>query len=126
MKALSDPDKRAGWILHEGTLRWPSLIATIELTSGAKWSAPLDIDPIVLYNASEPDESRPSAPPIGALLRTARKQAGLTQEELAYRSGTTKNHISRIENDRSDIELGTLAKIVEVGLGKKLDIRFLG
>ena len=42
------------------------------------------------------------------------------REELAEKSGTTRNYISRIENDRSDIELDTLRKIIEIGLGKKL------
>ena len=37
-------------------------------------------------------------------------------------SGTTRNYISRIENDRSDIELDTLKKIIETGLGKQLEI----
>lgn len=59
---------------------------------------------------------------IGSLIKNARKQAGLTQEELARRSGTTKNYISRIENNKSDIEFGTLMKIIEIGLGKQLSI----
>ena len=40
-------------------------------------------------------------------------------------SGTTRNYISRIENDKSDIELGTLRKIIETGLGKKLEIQVI-
>jgi len=52
----------------------------------------------------------------------SRLSLGLTQQELAVMSGTTRNYISRIENDRSDIELGTLRKIIETGLGKQLSI----
>ena len=37
-------------------------------------------------------------------------------------SGTTRYYISRIENERSDIEVATLRKIVEIGLGKHLEI----
>lgn len=42
---------------------------------------------------------------------------------MAIRSGTTKHYISRIENNHSDIELGTLQKIVEIGLGKQLEVQ---
>ncbi|MBK6902797.1 MAG: helix-turn-helix transcriptional regulator [Saprospirales bacterium] len=55
---------------------------------------------------------------IGLMIKQARKEAGLTQEELARKSGTSKHYISRIENNKSDIELLTLIKIVEAGLGK--------
>jgi DNA-binding XRE family transcriptional regulator len=81
-----------------------------------------DLDPIVLYEESEPDEERNKRYQIGGLLKKARKQAGLTQEELAERSGTTKNYISRVENNKSDVELGTLIKIIEIGLGKRMEI----
>lgn len=47
---------------------------------------------------------------------------GLTQQELTLMSGTSRTYISRIENDKSDIEIGTLRKIIETGLGKNLDI----
>ncbi|WP_153633254.1 hypothetical protein [Prolixibacter sp. SD074] len=30
--------------------------------------------------------------------------------------------MSRIENDRSDLEIATLRKIIKTGLGRKLDI----
>ena len=57
---------------------------------------------------------------IGALIQEARKQQNLTQEELAVKCGTTKNYISRIENDASDIRLSTLTRIIREGLGKHL------
>ncbi|MDA3904740.1 MAG: helix-turn-helix transcriptional regulator [Bacteroidales bacterium] len=52
-------------------------------------------------------------------------KSGLTQQELVVMSGTSRNYISRIENDKSDIELATLRKIIETGLSKKLDIRVI-
>lgn len=61
---------------------------------------------------------------IGVLIREARKKQNLTQEELASRIGTTKNYISRIENDASDIRLTTLMKIVREGLGGNLKLKF--
>lgn len=55
------------------------------------------------------------------MIKQARKELGLTQQELAEKSGTSKHYISRIENEKSGIELMTLKKIVE-GLGKRLQI----
>lgn len=57
---------------------------------------------------------------IGILIQEARKQKNLTQEELAFKAGTTKNYISRIENDASDIRLSTLMRIIHDGLGGHL------
>jgi len=80
-----------------------------------------DIDPVVLFEFSILDEKRKLE--VGQLIRKERKKVGLTQEELARRSGTSKYYISRIENDKSDIELLTLKKIIEAGLGKQLQIQ---
>ena len=46
----------------------------------------------------------------------------MSQQDLALLSGTSRTYISRIENDRSDIELATLRKIIETGLRKKMEI----
>ena len=59
---------------------------------------------------------------IGEILREARKQAHMTQEELAKRTGTRKSFISRIENGHSDIQLSTLYRLVEIGFGKRLNL----
>lgn len=60
---------------------------------------------------------------IGELIKEARKEAKLTQEELATRIGTKKSYISRIESGKSDIQLSTLFKLIEEGLGKTLSLR---
>ena len=57
---------------------------------------------------------------IGEILRDARREAHMTQEELARKTGTRKSFISRIENGHSDIQLSTLYRIVELGLEKRL------
>ncbi len=57
---------------------------------------------------------------IGKLVREARIKSGMTQQELAVISGTSRTYISRLENDRSDIELDTLRKIIETGLEIKV------
>ncbi len=59
---------------------------------------------------------------IGEILREARKEARLTQEQLAEKTGTKKSFISRIENGHSDIQLSTLYRLVEIGLGKKVTL----
>ncbi len=59
---------------------------------------------------------------IGVLIQEARKQRNLTQEELAIKAGTTKNYISRIENNASDIRLSTLMRIIREGLGGQLKL----
>jgi len=59
---------------------------------------------------------------IGEILREARKQAHMTQEELANKTGTRKSFISRIENGHSDIQLSTLYRLVEIGFGKSLNL----
>jgi len=59
---------------------------------------------------------------ISEQLKDARKQAKITQQQLAEKIGTKKTYISRIENGRSDIQLSTLYKIFEKGLGKKVNI----
>ena len=59
---------------------------------------------------------------IGVLIQEARKKKNLTQEELAIKAGTTKNYISRIENNASDIRLSTLMRIIRDGLGGHLKL----
>ena len=58
---------------------------------------------------------------LGVMLRQARENAGLTQEELAKKLKTKKSAISRIENHAEDIRLSTLEKVAEA-LGKTLKL----
>jgi HTH-type transcriptional regulator / antitoxin HipB len=59
---------------------------------------------------------------IGVLIQEARKKQHLTQKQLAEKVGTTKNYISRIENNASDIRLSTLMRIINEGLGGHLKL----
>ena len=56
---------------------------------------------------------------VGAILKKAREDAGITQEELARRLNTKKSAISRIENHAKDIKLSTIESFVQA-VGKKL------
>ena len=58
---------------------------------------------------------------IGILLKKAREEAGLTQDENEKKLKTKKSAISRIENHSEDIRLSTLKNYVEA-LGKKLQL----
>lgn len=59
---------------------------------------------------------------IGTMLQEARKEKGLTQEQLAEKVGTTKSYISKIENNIKEVRLSTLRKIVELGLEGELKL----
>ena len=54
---------------------------------------------------------------FGRNVKTARQKAGLTQTELAERSGTSRVDISRIEGGQINVTLRTMRKLAEaVGL----------
>lgn len=59
---------------------------------------------------------------LGVMMQEMRLQKNMTQEQLAEKCGTTKNYISRIENDASDIRLSTLMRIVREGFGGHLKL----
>ena len=58
---------------------------------------------------------------IGVMLRQAREDAGLSQEEVADKIHTQRTAISRIENHAEDIKLSTLQKVA-VALGRHLKV----
>ena len=58
---------------------------------------------------------------ISEMLKEARKDANLTQEQLAQKTGTKKSYISKIENGKGNIQF----RLFEVGLNKKIGFTFL-
>jgi transcriptional regulator with XRE-family HTH domain len=54
--------------------------------------------------------------------KALRREAQLTQEQLAEKIGTQKSYISRIENGKCDIQLSTLYRIFEDGLGRRISL----
>ncbi len=61
---------------------------------------------------------------LGKNLRAARKRLGLTQEQVAERSGVQAGEISRIEAGKRDPRVSTLerlAKAVELKPGQLLE-----
>jgi HTH-type transcriptional regulator/antitoxin HipB len=62
---------------------------------------------------------------LGEMLKEERKKAKLTQEQLADRTGTKKSYISRIEAGKSDIQISTFSRIIELGFNKRINISIL-
>ena len=106
--------------LIDGTLTWKNIEIKSKDEYGNETIYHYDLDPIVLYEESQLDESRQLE--IGMLIKKTRHELGLTQEELASKSGTTKHYISKLENNKIGIELSTLKRIIEGGLGKRMKI----
>jgi len=67
-------------------------------------------------------EMKAKAFAIGEMIREERRHSKMTQEQLAAITGTKKSFISRIENGHSDIQLSTLYRLIEEGLGKKITL----
>jgi len=62
---------------------------------------------------------------ISEMLKQARKEAKMTQEQLAEKTGTKKSYISKLENAKGNIQLSTLIRIFEQGLNKRIGLTFL-
>lgn len=60
---------------------------------------------------------------MGFMLKQARLKKGMTQEQLAKKVGTTKSYISKIENDVKEVRISSLERLVEIGLGGKLELK---
>jgi HTH-type transcriptional regulator/antitoxin HipB len=67
-------------------------------------------------------ETKAKAFAIGEIIKEERRLASMTQEQLAEKTGTKKSFISRIENGHSDIQLSTLYRLLEYGLGRKISL----
>ncbi|RTY86031.1 XRE family transcriptional regulator [Flavobacterium sp. RSP49] len=62
---------------------------------------------------------------ISEMLKQARKEAKMTQEQLAEKTGTKKSYISKIENGKGNIQISTLIRLFELGLNKRIGLTFL-
>jgi len=60
---------------------------------------------------------------IGEVIKEQRRLSFMTQEQLAEKTGTKKSFISRIENGHSAIQLSTLYRLLELGLGRKISLK---
>jgi len=118
---LLDPKEFKKLTLRNFTISWSNIEIKIKNENGEVEIHPYEIGADVLYKLSQ--ELKVIAKPrFGSLIRNARLKAGLTQAQLAQRSGTSRFYISRLENNRTDMEMSTFRKIVEAGLGKNLKV----
>lgn len=62
---------------------------------------------------------------VSEMLKAARKEAKLTQEQLAEKAGTKKSYISKLENSKGNVQLSTLIRIFEQGLNRRIGLTFL-
>ena len=58
---------------------------------------------------------------LGVLLKQARLEAGMTQDQIALELKTTKSVISRMENHANDIRLSTLEKFAKA-VGRNIHV----
>ena len=58
---------------------------------------------------------------IGQRIADLRKERGMTQQDLADKTGNQRNHISRIESGKYSVGFDTLQAIAEA-LGGTIDI----
>jgi len=108
--------------LRNQTLSWNNVKIELIDIHGNKNYQPFELSPDVLYENSNATGDSNHILSFGSIIKRTRIRKGLTQQDLATLSGTSKTYISRIENDLIEPEFSTLYKIVEIGLGKKLKV----
>ncbi|OYT14752.1 MAG: hypothetical protein B7C24_16670 [Bacteroidetes bacterium 4572_77] len=79
--------------LENNTLSWNNVEQYINLRNKEKIRLAFEIGADVLLKFSRPEKSVLNLK-IGRLIKEARLKTGLTQQELAIMSGTTRNYIS--------------------------------
>jgi transcriptional regulator with XRE-family HTH domain len=121
---LQDETLFSSVTLVNGTLSWPSITKDIRLPSGTAITLTFDLDPISLYKNSKVDPTAGTSHQVGTRIKCIRKRLNLTQDEVAEAIGSNKQYISRIENEKADLEFNTLRKIVELGFEKNLFISY--
>jgi len=104
-----------------GTMSWDNISVSLLDEKGNEKLYPFELDPIVLYENSQIDEDK-IFENFGMLLKNERLKAGLTTKQLAKKSGISEEYISKIENEKSNIELLIIRDILQNGFGKRLRI----
>lgn len=108
--------------LRNQTLSWKNIRLELTDFNGDKVIHPYELSPDIVYQNSQPVQESKHKFYFGAIIKNTRIKKGLSQQDLARLSGTSKTYISRIENNLIEPEFSTLYKIVELGLGKKIKV----
>ena len=107
--------------LVNGTLSWGNLAVWLVGEDGEEKRYPYEIDPIVLYQNSQLDQDA-LVENLGALLKTERIKSGLTVKQLAKKIGISEEYITKLEDEKSNLELLLIRDILKKGFGKHLTI----
>lgn len=59
---------------------------------------------------------------VGTMIRQARLKKGMTQQDLADICATTKSMINRIEKEPANAKIEVLRRVIEKGLGGRMDL----
>jgi transcriptional regulator with XRE-family HTH domain len=70
------------------------------------------------------DVRRRASSSAGPLVAEARREAGLSQSELARRSGVSRTTVVEIESGKRDPALGTLRAVLQAA-GRDIDLRLI-
>lgn len=108
--------------LRNQTLSWKNVKIELPDLHGNLLTHAFELSPDILYKNSYPANDSNNKYFFGSIIKKTRIKKGMSQDELAVLSGTSKTYISRVENDLIEPELSTLYKIVELGLGKKIKV----
>lgn len=108
--------------MRNQTLSWKNIKIELADINGDKKFHAYELSPDIVNDNSLPTQETRHKFFFGSIIKDSRIKKGLSQQDLATLSGTSKTYISRIENNLVEPEFSTLYKIVEVGLGKKIKI----
>jgi DNA-binding XRE family transcriptional regulator len=117
---LLDPKEFAKVQVANYTLSWDNINVYITGTDNKKTKVPYQVGADTLFDLSEIDSDLNIS--IGELFKKARLKANKSQEEVAESAGTSRTYITRLENNKQDVEIMTLKKLIEAGLNKHLRI----
>ena len=118
-RQLADWENFRGVTAQDGVLTWPNIRVLFDLGTGPR-NEPLAFDPITTYETGQPllgvveIETK-----FGEAIQHARRQANLTQEDLARRIGSTKQYVSKVERNLVKPQTDTLQRLA-AALGKRV------
>ena len=108
--------------LRNQTLSWKNVKIDLLNINGETKTHAFELSPDIVYENSLPSQETKHNFFFGSIIKDTRIKKGLSQQDLAILSGTSKTYISRVENNLIEPEFSTLYKIVEIGLGKKIKV----
>lgn len=105
--------------LMNDTLGWEKLGIESKDIEGNDVFYPYEIDPLVLIDESKEETQLPKE--IGLIIRQKRLEYGISQKELAKKSGISPQQLSKIEK-RTNYNLKSIQKIIRQGFSGTMEI----